>query len=447
MPHTFIDYFRCPEQYVSFSPLGVGCGEPGYFRFGADAIGYGQVSVGLTSVDVCAELADLCSEVRIENGTCCMPFEPASVVENLRRERYVTQDRSTSRNLARSDLFRKAYYSVRPLLPVSVRKHLQRISLRGWDKIPFPRWPVDRSVDKIFEKLMMLTLESQEVDKIPFIWFWPEGKSACVILTHDVETKTGLDFCPPLMALDHSYGMKSSFQIIPEGRYHTPERVLDEMRRSGFEVNVHDWNHDGFLFSDRQVFLSRAIKINEAVARLGAEGFRAGVMYRNTEWFDAFTFSYDMSVPNVGHLDPQRGGCCTVMPYFIGRLLEIPLTTVQDYSLFYILQDYSIDLWTKQISLILERHGLVSFNIHPDYVIESRARVTYTQLLELLSSVGRESNVWLAQPREVNRWWRERSQMRLVQQNGRLEIEGPGSSRARLAYANSDGRRLIYTFE
>ena len=37
-------------------------------------------------------------------------------------------------------------------------------------------------------------------------------------------------------------------------------------------------------------------------------------MYRNQDWYDVFEFSYDMSVPNVAHLDPMRGGCCTVMP-------------------------------------------------------------------------------------------------------------------------------------
>jgi len=45
----------------------------------------------------------------------------------------------------------------------------------------------------------------------------------------------------------------------------------------------------------------------------------------------------NMSVPNVGHLDAQLGGCCTVMPFYIGDILELPLTTTQDYSLFNIL--------------------------------------------------------------------------------------------------------------
>ena len=41
------------------------------------------------------------------------------------------------------------------------------------------------------------------------------------------------------------------------------------------------------------------------------------------------------------------------MPYFIGDLLEIPLTDIQDYSLFNILNEYSIDIWKRQTAMIL----------------------------------------------------------------------------------------------
>ena len=118
----------------------------------------------------------------------------------------------------------------------------------------------------------------------------------------------------------------------------------------GFEVNVHDLKHDGRLYADHREFLRRAERINNYVREFGAEGFRSGILYRNADWFDAFEFSYDMSIPNVAHLDPQRGGCCTVMPYFIGKIVELPLTCTQDYTLFNILEDYSIELWKKQIA-------------------------------------------------------------------------------------------------
>src|SRR5260370_42555356 len=122
-----------------------------------------------------------------------------------------------------------------------------------------------------------------------------------------------------------------------------------------------------------------------------------------------------MSVPNVAHLDPQHGGCCTVMPYFIGRVLELPLTTTQDYSLFHILGDYSLDLWEQQIQAVLARHGLLCFNIHPDYVSGQRELAIYESLLSRLAAVRVQHDLWPALPGDVNRWWRQRSQMELVQ--------------------------------
>ena len=133
-----------------------------------------------------------------------------------------------------------------------------------------------------------------------------------------------------------------------------------------------------------------------------AGGFDRPSCTDEQDWFTALEFSYDMSVPNVAHLEPQRGGCCTVMPYFVGDLLELPLTTIQDYSLFHILGDYSITLWKKQIDLILEQNGLVSLLAHPDYLIEKRAQAMYRELLEHLSHLREQKKLWMALPGEVD---------------------------------------------
>jgi hypothetical protein len=266
-------------------------------------------------------------------------------------------------------------------------------------------------------------------------------------MTHDVEESIGRDMCEQLMDIDDSFGIKSAFQIVPEVRYQAAERLLESIRNRGFEVNVHDLNHDGSLFLEKREFLRRADRINKYAVTYRTEGFRAGAMYRNQDWYPAFDFSYDMSVPNVAHLEPQRGGCCTVMPYFIGKILELPLTTIQDYSLFHILSDYSIDLWKQQIDLILKRNGLVSFIIHPDYLIEQRARAVYSDLLRHLVRLREDQKLWIALPGEVNRWWRSRNQMNLVATGEGWRIEGPDCDRARVAHATLDGDRLRYTVE
>jgi hypothetical protein len=154
-------------------------------------------------------------------------------------------------------------------------------------------------------------------------------------------------------------------------------------------------------------------------------------------------FEYDMSVPNVAHLDPQRGGCCTVMPYFIGHVLELPVTMTQDYTLFNILNDYSTNLWEQQIALIMEKHGLINVIIHPDYITGPRERTVYEALLSRLAELREKENVWITTPGEVNRWWRQRAQMTIVEEDGSLRIEGAGRERACIAYASERDGQLV----
>jgi hypothetical protein len=235
--------------------------------------------------------------------------------------------------------------------------------------------------------------------------------------------------------------------VVPEERYDVSEAFLESIRARGFELNVHDLNHDGHLFQSRELFVQRANKINEYARKWGAEGFRSGGMYRNAEWTDAFQFSYDMSFPSAAHLEPQRGGCCTVMPFFMGNLVEIPLTTSQDYSLFHILGQHSIELWKEEIKCIDESNGLASFIVHPDYVIDRRSRRVYEELLQYLSELCNHTKIWQPLPRDVARWWRERSQLRIEHSHGSWKVTGPGCERARVAFAQIEDGRLTYHVE
>jgi hypothetical protein len=384
--------------------------------------------------------------VHFEGSEICLPFDPSQVIKNLRNERYAVSQFNGAGRVVDNTLVRGMYYAVRESLPVpiAVRRYFQKIYFSDWRELCFPAWPVDHTVDNLHEELLKLSIQAQGVERIPFIWFWPDGAPSCLAMTHDVETSAGRDFTPNLMDLDLSYGIKASFQVVPEGRYEVTDEYVSEIRGRGFEFNVHDLSHDGSLYRGREGFLRRAEKINEYIQRYQARGFRSGAMYRNQEWYDAFTFSYDMSVPCVGHLEPQRGGCCTVMPYFIGNILEIPLTCVQDYSLLHILDDYSIKLWKEQIASIQEKNGLISFIVHPDYMREKRARIVYETLLNYLADMKTQGKIWIALPGEVDRWWRARSQMYLVRQGNDWKIEGPEKQRARLAYAVLDAGRLVY---
>jgi hypothetical protein len=441
---TLSDYYRIPDSVLGRVLGADRSGENGYFRFGPEVICYGQSKSGVATKVEDAGLYDAHKNIQMDSADIRSPFDLTRIVENLRRERYVPGLTPGREKLITQEWMLKAYYFLRGSLPDSVRRHMQRVYFSDWKIRPFPAWPVDFTVDNLHEEILRLAMEASHAEKVPFIWYWPDGAPNCLILTHDVETTAGRDFAPQLMDIDDSFGLKASFQVIPESRYAVPDEFVAKIRNRGFEFNIHDLNHDGRLYRQRDEFLRRAKKINHYADRYNARGFRAGSMYRMLDWYDAYEFSYDMSLTNVAHLEPKRGGCCTVFPFFLGKILELPLTTSQDYSIFHILKDYSIDLWKKQLALIRQRNGLMTFLTHPDYLIERRARKVYELLLGYLWEMIDHEKIWTALPGEVDLWWRTRSQLTLVQRGSGWEIEGSGKERARIAYAVREGDRLAY---
>ena len=438
------DYYRVPECLIGRFLTPELSGASGFFSLGSETICYGQCASGVSVRVEDAALSDASKDIRLTGSEIRLSFDPDQVIENLRRERYLGGLVPLRERIVRQEWVHKSYYFVRGLVPVSIRRYMQRAYFSDWKSRPFPAWPVDFTVDTLHEKLLRLSMEAAGIQRVPFIWFWPEGAPNCLIMTHDVETSEGRDFTSDLMDLDESYGIRASFQVIPEKRYDVPDEYVLEIKKRGFEFNVHDLNHDGRLYQERKEFLRRAATINAYARKYSSRGFRAGSMYRNLDWYDAFEFSYDMSVPNMAHLEPKRGGCCTVMPYFIGKILELPLTTTQDYSLFHILNDYSIDLWKKQLDLIRQRNGLMSFIAHPDYLIDRRARKIYEALLDHLRQMIAREKIWATLPQEVDQWWRARREMQLVQKDGRWQVEGPEKERARIAFARIVDGRLRY---
>jgi hypothetical protein len=440
------EYFRCPDDFARLVADRALAPEEGYFAFQGLTC-WGQAAAPGVVRPREGSLVEVADRVRFEDGSVILPFALDQIIFNLRTERYRQDAQGFFKTLG-DRVAQALYYSVRPALPVHIRKHLQRVRLSHWDRIPFPHWPVDSTVDDLLERTAALALRSRGADAMPFIWFWPDGAAAAAMMTHDVETDDGVARCAALMDDDEAANIRSAFQIIPERYRRSCRDIAEEIRRRGFEVNVHDLNHDGRLYRDKAQFFDKAAQINRYARELCCEGFRSGGMYRRQEWYEAFEFSYDMSVPSVAHLEPQRGGCCTVMPYFVGDVLELPLTTTQDYSLFHILDTYSVDLLREQSERILAKHGLISFIVHPDYLDGPKARAAYIELLSYLDALRRERHVWMAPPDEINRWWRNRQQMTLVRRGDAWQVEGPGSERARVGWATlSAGDRLTYSVD
>ena len=103
-----------------------------------------------------------------------------------------------------------------------------------------------------------------------------------------------------------------------------------------------------------------------------------------------------------------------------------------------------MDLWKAQVRRILEKNGLISFIVHPDYILEQKAMRVYRDLLSFLRRGCETERMCFALPSEIDRWWRQRDRLKLVKQGGGWKIVGDGCERATIAFARVVGNALKY---
>jgi hypothetical protein len=331
-----------------------------------------------------------------------VPFSLAEAYENYVSERWRTAVRRKELSSGQLSLF----YRLKPLIPRAVQLAARRALIR-WQGVPeFPAWPLDESVARLVRFYARCLLVASGAAELPFRWFWPDSYLSALILTHDVETADGLRLAVEIADLEEDRGLRSSFNIVASW-YPIDNGVVRELRERGFEVGVHGLYHDRSMFSGRAAFEAQQPALREAVAALQAEGFRSPATHRVFEWLGELPVSYDCSVPHSDPFEPQPGGCCSLWPFFIGDVVELPYTLPQDHTLFTLLRDRSIDRWVTQLDRIVRLHGFAQVLTHPDpgYLGKRRHRALYVELLELVRD--RES-LWLALPRDVAAWWRQR---------------------------------------
>ena len=202
---------------------------------------------------------------------------------------------------------------------------------------------------------------------------WPEGKKFAFVLTHDVELQNGHDKCEELMKIEKELGFKSSFNFVPE-RYNASPSLRKLLTENGFEVGVHGLNHDGKLFSNKNIFDERAAKINRFIKEWNVVGFRAPAMHHNLEWIHKLNIEYDLSTFDTDPFEPQSDGVGTIFPFIVenenkqNSYVELPYTLVQDFTLFILMQEKDINVWKNKIDWIAEKGGMVLVNVHPDYI-------------------------------------------------------------------------------
>ncbi len=268
---------------------------------------------------------------------------------------------------------------------------------------------------------------------IPTIGFWRRGKSYALAVSHDVETRVGLeDGAGRLIEVEKEMGIRSTWNI-PSDRYPLPSQLLIALAET-CEVGGHDTKHDGRLlfasFKDKVDRVRRCRERLELLSRKKVRGFRAPLLQHGRELVEALGkagYEYDSSMPSWEPLSPtslKPHGVGTVFPFMISGLVEMPVSMPQDHQLIRVGglsveeavdQLLEVSRWIKKIG------GACVLLVHPDYEFgQESGREEYRRLLESFRS---DSTCDIMTLGELARWWDYR-------QESRIDATGMISSRS-----------------
>jgi hypothetical protein len=296
----------------------------------------------------------------------------------------------------------RIFYTIKPLIPRRLQLYLRRQIAQYKRKKYNHIWPID-----------------PDAGKPPKGWKgWPDNKKFALVLTHDVDTKKGHDRCYNLMELEEKLGFCSSFNFVPE-RYSVSKGLRNDLIDKGFEVGVHGLKHDGKLFSNKEVFQKRAIKINQYLKDYNAVGFRSPAMHNNLEWLHELNLEYDASTFDTDPFEPQSDGVGTIFPFWVQGAsnqrgyVELPYSLPQDFTLFIIMEEKTTKIWKEKLAWIVEKGGMALFNTHPDYMNFSGRKSTveeypaeyYAEFLEYIKR-RYEGQYWHVLPMEISSFFK-----------------------------------------
>lgn len=296
------------------------------------------------------------------------------------------------------------FYTIKPFIPRCLQIFLRRQIVRYKRKKYSHIWPIDPNAATP-----------------PKGWQgWPDNKKFALVLSHDVDTQKGHDKCYQLMEIEERLGFRSSFNFVPE-RYKVSKKLLKDVTERGFQVCVHGLKHDGKLFYSKKIFDRRSIRINQYIKEWGVEGFTTPSMLRNPEWICELNVKHCTSTFDTDPFEPQPHGIGTIYPFYMQNkssgngFVELPYTLPQDFTLFILMREKTIDIWKKKLDWIAQKRGMALLNTHSDYMnfigsklgVEEYPAEYYIEFLKYIKAKY-ENDYYHTLPIDIARLWHEK---------------------------------------
>ncbi|MBU1053719.1 MAG: hypothetical protein KKC46_07805 [Proteobacteria bacterium] len=298
----------------------------------------------------------------------------------------------------------KSYYIIKSFLPRRLQIYIRRKVLIKKRHNYKDVWPIDEKAAKPPDAFTG----------------WPDGKKFALVLTHDVENAKGHDKCKKLAEVDESFGFRSSFNFVAKD-YPVSAKLRQYLTERGFEVGIHGLHHDKNPFRSKAVFQKQAEEINRFLKEWNAVGFRCPSMYHNLEMLHELDIEYDASTFDTDPFEPQPDGMGTIFPFQVTadynqhlrplKYVELPYTLPQDFLLYILMREKSIEIWKNKLDWIAEKGGMALLITHPNYInfdkkpdYDQYPLHYYTDFLEYIKSKY-EGQYWHALPKDMAHFW------------------------------------------
>jgi peptidoglycan/xylan/chitin deacetylase (PgdA/CDA1 family) len=236
------------------------------------------------------------------------------------------------------------------------------------------------------------------------------GKGYACTMTHDVDTRNGLQKARVVKKLEEKYDVPSAWYI-PTKHYELNHEIVEELANYG-EVGAHDTKHDGKLVQlPKQKLVRRLREVKytlEKIINCSVEGFRAPLLQHNVDIIRALEdagYTYDTSIPTWEPKHPYNmkpHGVGSANPLKISEIVEIPVSLPQDHQMLNVLgltPEQTVDVWMKLKESIRDIGGVCTILVHPSYELTHFNNMkTYE---DLINDFATDDDAWVTLPTQI----------------------------------------------
>lgn len=276
-------------------------------------------------------------------------------------------------------------------------------------RLIFPRWPCETALVGYWKRWLSDVLEEFRLSDAWHLAFWPEGAKCSIVLTHDIRNANDLTQIGEICDIEERLGFRSAWYL-PVEDFEIEWCQIEELQSRGFEFGIRGTRTDQETPGDERKLQRLEPSLQRAIRDHYYRGFRAPSVCRDVSRIGGQDFDFDSSFCDTDPFDQRPGGTCSVFPFFIGKLVELPITLGRDHTIIQLLRRNPLSTWSLKARWLANAGAMILLATEPRYLSIASYGDAYKNFLVDVSKI----KAWHALPSEVAAWWRLRDKATLL---------------------------------